>query len=618
MGNHLQLINFSKEFIIVSKDKVINSDRYKEIEIGQFKLFFTKDFNINEVKNEKFHVVVLGTLFDSRNSKKKIDEIVNDLLIFEIDSIQFLEEMSYYNGRYILLVNNGKDVYFYNDATSFMSMYYHKTYPIYCSHSAQLHKLLISLYQCEEIQQYDKSKGFLDTSKYQNIFKFNSNTRIMLNNGQIERIFPLSNFKSKSVEEVYENTINLIENSADYITSLDKKIMVSLTAGFDSRLSLALMKNYIKDILFFTYVKNDRPDSYSLNQKLFNIDKKNVMFIVDQLNLEHDMFNIDTKRSAPFVDELYGEYESKHSIQLIKYYDQNKIYHNNIHIKSTIFELVKGIRPKILEHCPEIHEDYLTVLKKWSNIADDNWILKEFDRFIECNQIKKFVNKGYHLYDILYLESRMNGWHSAIIQESDPYFEVFNLINCRYILFNFMELDYKERKALAFHNYLIEKKWPLLTFFGVNDSSTLLTKLDELDKQIEQLKVQKQGIEIPQKTQLEFKTTNFNQFKTENGIIFVRNQQILEKDKRYNLSIYNQTMSNYRIEIKTYYTNPKGKDRLYIGINNQYADVVNISKQPLSIELKEGQNLNIELLITKTTDRLSWIKAGKFEVIIHK
>ncbi|PTG77076.1 hypothetical protein [Staphylococcus chromogenes] len=106
--------------------------------------------------------------------------------------------------------------------------------------------------------------------------------------------------------------------------------------------------------------------------------------------------------------------------------------------------------------------DFVHYLKRWSQIKDEQWIEKVLNEFITRNEINEFLEKGYHPYDILYLESRMNGWHSTILQESDPYMDVYNLINCRYILFSLISMNYAARKNMEFHTCIINESWTLL------------------------------------------------------------------------------------------------------------------------------------------------------------
>lgn len=615
MNNHLQLIRFSKQYIILPNDKKLLEDNYVINSIGMFNVYSSKDLAATVLNYENQKVIILGILFDTRDHNKAVKSIVNDLLNFEIDSNQFLTEMSYYNGRYVILIESGQEVYFYNDATSFLSMYYHKNYPVYSSHSAQLNILLKHFYDCEEIRLFHKTKGFLDLSKYENIFKFNSNLRFKLLSHQMKRIYPVNNYIKKDVIDVYSEVIKNMESSVEAILQLNSKILISLTGGYDSRLSLALMKKHMNNVSFFTYIKNDNPNDNSRSQKIYTIDKKVTKNIVNQLNLNHRFFYIDQKQSVRTVEDIYEEYESNHAIQLIQEYHLDEFYHNKVHVKSTLYELAKGISIKGVDNESLKVDEYLSSLIRWSPNSDELWVKNKLYEFIERCQINDFIALGYDFYDILYLESRLNGWHSTIIQESDPYLEVLNIVNSRHILFNFMQIDYKQRKELQFHKHLINQKWSLLEFFSVNENTTLISKVSQLKAQLAKLKSEKKELHPPKKSKLSYQTTYFNRTQGDRGSLFLRNEQLLEENQLYKLVIKNDSNQSLDIEIKTYYKNQKGKKRLYITVNNDRYDIVDFSDYHFIYTLESNEEMNILIEITKTTDKMSWIRAAMFEVI---
>ncbi|RIM07151.1 hypothetical protein BU688_12405, partial [Staphylococcus chromogenes] len=115
-------------------------------------------------------------------------------------------------------------------------------------------------------------KGFLDLSKYENIYKFNSNFRFELNNHTLKRIFPINTYKEIATSNVVKQVLPLMKEMVEFIFNLNRPVVVSLTGGYDSRLTLALLKSHIPDTLFFTYLKTDDKEMSEAQRKIYQND----------------------------------------------------------------------------------------------------------------------------------------------------------------------------------------------------------------------------------------------------------------------------------------------------------------------------------------------------------
>ncbi|HEC2158350.1 hypothetical protein B4W72_03570 [Staphylococcus delphini] len=611
MHNDLQFINFAKSFFILPNEQAFELDGYLHQKISHKMIYFTPDLNHITFSVRGYQIFILGELVDVRDSIKSVDMIVSDLLQHPIDSDAFLNEMSFFNGRYGLFIAIEDKLYFYNDATSFFSMYYHDVQPVYASHSKLLHQLLQQIYGIEERCIVDKMRGFLDLSKYENIYKFNANMRFELNAHTLKRIYPVVQHQTLDTTRIVEQAIPLMQEMVAYIYRMGRPVVMSLTGGFDSRVSLALLKDKLPQTLFFTYLKTDGQEITRAQKRIYDIDQKAVHFLVDQLHLKHHFFNINHNDGDQTVADLYTHYESSHSENMIHYYSQHAQFQNVSHVKSSVFELAKGIRPKEVEQQCDNIEAYVPYIEKWSPIKEKSWIQHAFAQFIARNEISACVEKGYHPYDVLYLESRMNGWHSAIIQESDPYMEVYNLIHCRFILFQLMQMDYDARKQHAFHKAVIERCWPLLHFFGFNTDKHLYHQYVNLKKELESYQNQSKKT---QTTKLTYETQDFKQTFQEKSIHFKLNRQKFVEHEVYQLNILNAHNEAIPISIRTFYKNHKGRARIFITIDDEKYDIVDLGYKGVEKTMAPQSQLSISLQSTKDIDKLSWLEAAKFQV----
>src|SRR5699024_8350933 len=85
------------------------------------------------------------------------------------------------------------------------------------------------------------------------------------------------------------------------------------------------------------------------------------------------------------------------------------------------------------------------------------------------NELRYDSIHDYHLLDLMFLEVRLGNFQSNITQETDKNMEIFNIINSRKMIEIFLSPKLEERQKLALNQGIINKKWPVLNFFGLNE-----------------------------------------------------------------------------------------------------------------------------------------------------
>ncbi|MGK9045097.1 hypothetical protein [Mammaliicoccus vitulinus] len=608
MMNHV-LTKFHKAYMVYPNQFSVNDEYYqKNIEFHDYKVYFSDDLDDYQDSMSGTKVVLLGHLVHTKNSELNYHEIFSQLLSHEIDSYEFLEEMSFYNGRYALFLECNEQLYFYNDATSFLSLYYHADLPVYASHSELLKQLIEQLYNigCEQIA--NKSNGFLDYSKYKDIYKFNANTRLNMTQQKIERIYPIKSYEEKSAEDVISLINDEIKESVKYLFGLDKKVLCSVTAGHDSKVSLSYIKDHTDSVNFFTYTKNIEALENNQVAQIYRIDELIAQKLAYNLNLNHTLFNMDNLPINPKLNEDYDLYETSHSIKLINYYSENNDFKNVIHLKSTIFELAKGIIPKSIQRRDSFFP-YKNTIKKWAKDfpIDDELVTKYLSDFIDRNDLNKTIQSGYHPFEILYYESRMNGWHSGIIQESDNYLDVFSLINTRHILFELLNINDSDKRNQQLHKLIVKNNWPILNYFQVNNSDTLEDKVIHLKEQLDERISNLENIVIESKDFYQYIKLNKTRFRA-------LSNEFSKVDKKQ-LVLTNNTNNIRKIEIKTFYDKSDGRGIIYFDLENDTIDLVDLSLNGYDLTFSPQETKIISVYASKNFEKSSWINASEFEII---
>ncbi|PTE32876.1 hypothetical protein BUY94_09235, partial [Mammaliicoccus fleurettii] len=252
---------------------------------------------------------------------------------------------------------------------------------------------------------------------------------------------------------------------------------------------------------------------------------------------------------------------------------------------------------------------YTNAIKKWAKDFpfDDEHQIEYLSNFIERNELNKTIEMGYHPYEILYYESRMNGWHSCIIQESDDFLDVFSLINTRHILFELLKINDSDKNENKLHQLIVKNNWPILNYFQVNNSQTLENKVDQLEQQINERNSNLENIII--------ETDDFYQRNNLNSTRFRALSNKFSNVNKKIITLTNKTNNVQKIEIKTFYNNTNGREIIYFDIEDHQIDLVDLSINGYDLNFNPHESKIISVYASKNFEKSSWINASEFELI---
>ncbi|EGQ2869679.1 hypothetical protein E6A68_01920, partial [Staphylococcus pseudintermedius] len=169
----------------------------------------------------------------------------------------------------------------------------------------------------------------------------------------------------------------------------------------------------------------------------------------------------------------------------------------------------------------------------------------------------------------------------------------------------------EDRKNLAFHKSVIEQRWPLLHFFGVNTKVNLYEKYQMIEKQLEECQTNKINA---QNMKLSYETQDFNRVFQQQRVHFKLKRRKFVESERYHLNIENQSGESVQISMRTFYKNNKGRARIFITIDNMKYDIVDLAYESVEKSIAPGSKMCIAIQSTKDIDKKSWIEAAKFEI----
>lgn len=593
----------SNPFIISKYELTISKYDFKEcIKLSSGYLYYNDREKIKTYSHDGVTCIIIGFLLDITDGSKSQEEIAFELINLHEQSLEeFIEKLDFLNGRYNLVLDDGNDVNIYTDATCLRPLFYWNI-EIFGSHESLVHSIVEKEKNITLRVDSIKMKGLLDFTSTENIYKFNANSRFSFNAEKFIRIYPRHAYKELTLNELYEQTEPYFEPQVEWIDRNYANVYLSLTGGFDSKVSLAIAKSLKTKIKYFTYMIRVNKNNSSRYENIFKIDKWNVENLVYNLDLNHKMYYFkDYNVDEEYVKLLSENVSSEHSYELASVLNK-ELNKNSLHIKSTLYELVK-----------------LPYLDKYDKTTDPselinmvkNWVPKEYkhknqqilnmiDEFINRNSYDEILKSNYLLPSILYWESRMGNWHGDITQETDLTSETFVFINNRFMLDKFIRLNQEDRKNNTYLKKLVNEKWPILNYYIPNTKTTLIDKL----KEKENVSVVNKRLNVKNMKNIIVQINDFNL-----NIEPMRNIKL--KDDSIYFDIENNFLDYVDVEFKSFYKHPE--KNIFIHINGDRYSINNLN-QGIIYTIKPDQHVKVEIEYTNNFAKDSWFKASLLEI----
>ncbi|RIL49059.1 hypothetical protein BUY93_09485 [Mammaliicoccus fleurettii] len=409
---------------------------WNKVYIDKYQILMEPSLKYGVCRRKRETVVVLGLVLNPYNNEIDIQKIAESLCLKLKESKNlFLDELDELSGRFTIITFKDGNTEVYGDACGTRTIYYDtkSNNTLISSHS-----FLIS-----EIMQYQTSevaKGVLANktfrgrkylpgllSPFDEIKPLTPNTSYNIEKRQVSRFFPREMNDKINFDESIEIITNVLKNQSTLLNKISKTL-VSLTAGLDSRVTLAIQSSQNTESKYFTHYNSDNIEPYL--EDMIIAEK-----LARSLKLDFSQYGYSTKEEQEDLQEFryvwqrnIGMYRG--SLKQFKMYTDN-LDDNRIHIRSNVAEIAR-VYYKDREKDPT--SDHLASLFSKSEYGKNEFVIKQFDDFIDTTS---FFNENFYNYnyaDLFYWEHRMGLWHSWLVLESDTAFETFVPFNNRKLL----------------------------------------------------------------------------------------------------------------------------------------------------------------------------------------
>ncbi len=595
---------FESSYLIVHESiNVDNLREYNELRFGEYKLLYSDDLSVHDIREGEHRIIKVGYCLDIRAGAFSDEDNIRTL----IHSDDLVEELEYINGRYFIISIKEEGIKIYSDASQLQPLVFNAMTKTLSSHDLLLSYVLedngkkLTRRPLEVHNEYD-------FTRFEEIQKFNPSLALELKSFSFERIYPRKELVEVSAKETFNQMKEYLDQMILWLSKQKKERFLSITSGIDSRVSAALTNSLKNEIEYFTYFVPSNYIPSKTARLIYNIDEDVTRSMKNNLNWNHSIVELtDFKIPKDELNQFKRFYNSKHGYRLIKYYRYQKKYYKALHIKSTVFGLGKADFSRKLDK----HEDTLEFYQKCIHGLGEDFtkyydIHDETKNYFNRNLIEEGVTKGRHFYDLYHLDSRMGNWHSSLTLETDPETDEFIFMNARKLIDYIQQPSISERRNFELYKMIINDYWPVLLHFGINSKKNLYERSMENDsiKRLNGVRVSKNKMQITDRSE---------------SVMEIKPETVkIDANDIFNLSLENMDKDTKRIEIKSLYRNEAGRGKIKVIIRNGNK---NIDYDIL--DLNEGIDINLSkevlsviIMYDRSYSNATWPKAGTLLISI--
>lgn len=464
---------------------------WKKIKVNDsIHLMAHPDLNTHQVAKEGRSLTLIGFILDPDNPESSDADIVNALILKLSDSDSFVEHTYKYGGRWILIVNDGKEIGLFNDAVGLRQIFYTETLhtnELWCASQSGIIADALDLKMDEEAVNFIKSYEFRknpefrwpgNSSPYREIKHLLPNHYLNLETGHCKRFWPdkpLSDLSLHEAIEIVSSTLQGLMKSASNRFDL----ALSITAGLDSRVVLASSKEISDSVSYMTVRQIGMRDDHS--------DVTTPSRLLSKLGLKHDV----VKSSLIIDDEFIEIFKKNVSIPHYIYApDAQAILNYYVHSKVAVTGSTSEVSRssfRALMNRPKSQKLVLQNFARLQNMGTNKFALDHFEKWFSG------LREVYNL-DILNLfewELDDGNWLAMCQLEFDiAWKDIFTPFNCRSLITTMLSVkqEYMMPPKYELYQMLIKNLWPEVLNVPINPHKKKKTSLSSKLKSFVRLK----------------------------------------------------------------------------------------------------------------------------------
>ncbi|MGM1051929.1 MAG: hypothetical protein ACQEXO_06005 [Pseudomonadota bacterium] len=392
-------------------------------------------------------------------------------------SIELIDYIDQFTGRFQLFFIKNDAVCAICDATGLAPLYFfqHGDDVFFASHS-QLLAEIVGSERDENLQEIIDSPfyaiGRRHLPGYKSPFKsielVGANVYFSSLLKKRVRVFPREPLRNsvKSFPQMVHDSADILQRTAA-LYFYSRSVLVSLSLGQDSRISLSAFHDWRREIETYSYCGN--PDETAEANRVHDFSRK--LEVKHHIIDTHNVSSTDCQKLLDTLDRTTAYMRKHKSTELEKLVAMTRWFPAGaLEIKGEASEVGRATYSKRsgIKNFPEL--DVRAMSNLYKRVLYPRHLLKRIDGYFEEFKSEGgfgFSSLGYDDYDMFFWEHRTACCVSLGMQDHDIYHDSSAIMNNRILLKNFLLPDFESRLEDKLHKAVCEKLWP-----GILDTPT--------------------------------------------------------------------------------------------------------------------------------------------------
>jgi len=418
-------------------------------------------------EDEKRRVVLLGYILDWQNPESGNLDILRMLLRENKDFDSFLEATYNLGGRFMLIYEDGECCRLYMDAAGQMeAFFYNGRKGLTCGAQLPIMNQYIGLEKNADkgVQEFYMSEDFIKSNMqwvgedtiYSDVKEIRANFYLDIAEGKTVRYWPKEPLKKRSLGAASEMACWMLKGFMDAISRRSKLVM-PVTAGWDSRLLLSASKN-IRDRVTYYIIRAPWMDDD-------HVDIRVPRRLFEELGIPFKVINageeVDADFARAFRDSTAYPIESNLPGIYNVFYKQ---FPGMVNISSHVSETIRNYRGSIVSPSGKQFSTHIGYdgNNEYAARMCDVWLKKNSELAKEMN---------IDLLSLFYWEEGIR-WDASHRTQADIAIEEYSPFSCRNLLTMMLSVNdsYRNRYNCTLYRRMIEIMWPEVLYEPINPS----------------------------------------------------------------------------------------------------------------------------------------------------
>ncbi|WP_026922492.1 hypothetical protein [Glycomyces arizonensis] len=415
-------------------------------------------------------VAVLGRAIDLESWSTDTAAIAAELLRSRLRGRDALQgRLDALSGRYAVFDGDERSAFVQTDAAGMRAVFYETgaSAPCAASHAGLVAEHIgagPSVFPDPELLRATERAYALPgrATTFAGVVMLTPNTELDLVRGRVGRCFPREPQEQRTAGEVVDAVLPLLGGQLAALTATER-LEVSLTAGLDSRTTLALTRPFADRLMYFTY---DTVGSGGPSRRGVEHDVAVAVELAGRFGLDHHRIEVKGRTPAEPLRSVMERNSPRRSHPGLAAAHRGYEPERGLHLRSNLYEIGRAFYRARREQPQVLKPGHMAKLltKKTSQSPE---IRAAFAEYVEATDFDR-AQRLYDPIDLFYWEHRSGMWLNAHLTESDVAFDTFILVNSRLVYRLLLSAPLEDRIAGTVFLELIRRSWPEVLEVPVN------------------------------------------------------------------------------------------------------------------------------------------------------